>query len=99
MTAERREDRTEWDPKNGSFKEWNRLADAMTRFHNHFIWEFDNAYKNADKEFANTSALLRFVREAEQLAHHLDMHHRIEEAYIFPLLGSAPRNLHLLTAI
>lgn len=31
--------------------------------------------------------LQRFLREAEQVSHHLDMHHRIEEAYIFPLLA------------
>lgn len=29
----------------------------------------------------------RFLQEAMQLANHLDMHHRIEEAYIFPLLA------------
>lgn len=31
--------------KNGSFKDWNRLADGMERFHSHFKWEYDNTYK------------------------------------------------------
>jgi len=31
--------------REGSFKEWNRLADAMERFHSHFRWEYDNIYR------------------------------------------------------
>lgn len=73
----------------GNFKEWNRLADGMDRFHNHFRWEYKNVYDNALGGYAKKRGqnLQRFLREAEQLAHHLDMHHRIEEAYIFPLLA------------
>lgn len=73
----------------GNFKEWNRLADGMDRFHNHFRWEYANVYDNALGGYAKKRGqnLQRFLREAEQLAHHLDMHHRIEEAYIFPLLA------------
>lgn len=73
----------------GNFKEWNRLADSMDRFHNHFRWEYKNVYDNALGGYAKKRGqnLQRFLREAEQLAHHLDMHHRIEEAYIFPLLA------------
>jgi len=44
--------------------------------------------QNADGGYSHKGLNLdRFIREAEQLAHHLDMHHRIEEAYIFPLLA------------
>lgn len=48
----------------------------------------NNALQNADGGFHKSGKNLQgFIREAEQLAHHLDMHHRIEEAYIFPLLA------------
>lgn len=125
----------DWDESKGSFAVWNHLADSMTRFHNHFSWEYDEAYKvgdrhvcipssvwvermasdcgygcgrrcddilfihpnperhsltppqNAGNRFINDGQLLRYLRESETLAHHLDMHHRIEEAYIFPLLA------------
>lgn len=32
-------------------------------------------------------SLNRFLRQAQELASHLDMHHRIEEAHIFPVLA------------
>lgn len=72
----------------GDFRQWNRLADSMDRFHNHFRWEYKNIHENAEDGYKRKGqTLARFLREAEQLAHHLDMHHRIEEAYIFPLLA------------
>lgn len=45
-------------------------------------------YKLADGSFHKEGmSLPRFLREAAQLSAHLDLHHRIEEAHIFPLLA------------
>ncbi|KAK8854882.1 hypothetical protein IAR55_003621 [Kwoniella newhampshirensis] len=69
------------------FREWNRLADHMDQFHNHFRYEFKRIYELADGSFHKEGmTLARFLREAQQLAHHLEMHHRIE-TYIFPILA------------
>ncbi|WOO82507.1 uncharacterized protein LOC62_04G005992 [Vanrija pseudolonga] len=69
-------------------RQWNRLADGMERFHGHFRWEFDRLYNIASGGYlAEGLTLHQYLREAEQLSHHLDMHHRIEETYIFPLLA------------
>ncbi|ORY35423.1 hypothetical protein BCR39DRAFT_509569 [Naematelia encephala] len=69
-------------------KEWNHLAEHMDRFHAHFRYEFNRVYTLADGGFHTEGMTLpRFIREAQQLHHHLDMHHRIEEAYIFPILA------------
>nr|XP_031860142.1 uncharacterized protein CI109_004507 [Kwoniella shandongensis]KAA5527214.1 hypothetical protein CI109_004507 [Kwoniella shandongensis] len=70
------------------FREWNRLADHMDMFHNHFRYEFNRVYTLADGGFHKEGMTLpRFLREAQQLSQHLDMHHRIEETYIFPVLA------------
>ncbi|GFZ49389.1 hypothetical protein JCM24511_07509 [Saitozyma sp. JCM 24511] len=67
---------------------WFRLATHMDQFHNHFRYEFNRVYTLADGGFHKEGmSLPRFLREAQQLSHHLDMHHRIEEAYIFPILA------------
>ncbi|KAL7423457.1 hypothetical protein Q5752_001037 [Cryptotrichosporon argae] len=94
-------------PREGTVKEWNVLADGMDRFHNHFRWEYNRIYTLADGSFHKEGlTLARFIREAQQLHHHLDMHHRIEEAYIFPLLakrmpqfkdGAREKGAHLIS--
>jgi len=69
-------------------REWNHLAEGMEQFHNHFRYEFNRVYTLADGGFHKEGmSLARFLREAQQLSHHLDMHHRIEETYIFPVLA------------
>ncbi|WVW85747.1 hypothetical protein I302_107785 [Kwoniella bestiolae CBS 10118] len=68
-------------------KEWNRLAVHMDQFHSHFRYEFNRVYTLADGGFHKEGlSLPRFLREAQQLYTHLDMHHRIE-TYIFPVLA------------
>ncbi|TFY65352.1 hypothetical protein EVJ58_g2029 [Rhodofomes roseus] len=67
---------------------WNRLADHMQSFHNHFKVEFDNIYKLADGSFNNRGMSLQmYLRVCSQLARHLTTHHTIEERYIFPVLA------------
>ncbi|WVF72681.1 hypothetical protein IAT40_007499 [Kwoniella sp. CBS 6097] len=68
-------------------REWNRLAVHMDQFHSHFRYEFNRVYTLADGGFHKEGmSLPRFLREAQQLYSHLDMHHRIE-TYIFPVLA------------
>jgi len=69
-------------------KEFGRLGDTMQQFHNHFRHEFNRIYELADGGFHKEGmTLARFLRQSQQLSHHLDMHHMIEETYIFPILG------------
>ncbi|KAH9892499.1 hypothetical protein C8Q73DRAFT_698298 [Cubamyces lactineus] len=67
---------------------WNRLAEAMTYFHNHFKHEFNAIYELADGSFAKRGmSLPMYLRLASQLARGLTTHHTIEERYIFPILA------------
>ncbi|GMK59133.1 hypothetical protein CspeluHIS016_0701480 [Cutaneotrichosporon spelunceum] len=66
---------------------WNKLADGMATFHARFEHEFLRIYELADGGWRAHLPFTRFIREAEQVSHHLDMHHRIEEAYFFPMLA------------
>lgn len=99
-TPNGRTPRTAKDFSVGEFRKWNKLADGMERFHEKFAWEFNNVYDVsalapvcADPQMADGGwkkaklSFPRFLREAEQVSHHLDLHHRIEEAYIFPMLA------------
>ncbi|BEJ12654.1 hypothetical protein CspHIS471_0211140 [Cutaneotrichosporon sp. HIS471] len=69
------------------FRKWNKLADGMATFHDRFEREFNYVYQMADGGWRAKVPFPRFIREAEQVSHHLDMHHRIEEAYFFPMLA------------
>ncbi|WVQ68205.1 uncharacterized protein L199_006412 [Kwoniella botswanensis] len=61
-------------------REWNRLAVHMDQFHSHFRYEFNRVYTLADGGFHKEGMTLpRFLREAQQLYTHLDMHHRIPQ--------------------
>ncbi|KAL1939892.1 hypothetical protein VTO73DRAFT_9592 [Trametes versicolor] len=80
---------------------WNRLAESMTYFHDHFKHEYDAVYRLADGSFAKQGmSLPAYLRMAAQLAKGLTVHHTIEERYIFPILGKrmqhfADDELHL----
>ncbi|KAK4684684.1 hypothetical protein P7C73_g5484, partial [Tremellales sp. Uapishka_1] len=68
-------------------RQWDSLATGMERYHAHFRHEFNRVYTLADGGFHKEGLNLpRFIQVAEQLAQHLDAHHRIE-AYIFPKLA------------
>ncbi|KAI0769706.1 hypothetical protein BD413DRAFT_627612 [Trametes elegans] len=67
---------------------WNRLADAMTHFHDHFKHECTSTEVLADGSFAKRGmSLPAYLRMTSQLARGLTVHHTIEERYIFPILG------------
>lgn len=70
------------------FQSWNRLATGMSSFHNSFKHRYRTTYDNAAGGFhARGQSLSAFLNEALYLSRSLDMHHRIEEAHIFPLLA------------
>jgi hypothetical protein len=74
--------------REGTFRQWNRLADSMTGFHSRFEREFNDVYDQAAGGFHKHGMSLRaFLNSAQVVNRHLDGHHRIEEAYIFPLLA------------
>ncbi|EFX02444.1 hypothetical protein CMQ_2493 [Grosmannia clavigera kw1407] len=71
-----------------NFRKYNRLAEHMDYFHNHFrqIWTLMyNACLN-NKRPASMS-VRQFIEEGLQLVHMLEMHHSIEETHVFPTLA------------
>jgi len=67
---------------------WNRVADHMRSFHDHFKVEFDKIYQLADGSFTSRGMSLQmYLRTCNQLVRHLTTHHTIEERYIFPILA------------
>ncbi|EIW67380.1 hypothetical protein TREMEDRAFT_33693 [Tremella mesenterica DSM 1558] len=64
------------------------MAVRMDAFHSYFREEFSYIYINADGRFHTQGlSLSSFLRKAQGLSHHLDMHHKIEEIHIFPILA------------
>ncbi|KAJ7292915.1 hemerythrin HHE cation binding domain-containing protein [Mycena rebaudengoi] len=69
-------------------RRWNKLSDKMASFHNYFKDEFNTIYELADGTFADRGlSLSRYLQMSTRLNSHLTMHHTIEEAYVFPVLG------------
>ncbi|TCD69800.1 hypothetical protein EIP91_006113 [Steccherinum ochraceum] len=69
-------------------RRYNRMADHMSSFHEHFKREFNELYDLADGSFNKRGMNLRvYLRKADDLVKHLTMHHTIEERHIFPLLA------------
>ncbi|KAI8993100.1 hypothetical protein BD414DRAFT_412745 [Trametes punicea] len=67
---------------------WNRLAETMAYFHDHFRHEFNAVYELADGSFGKRGMSLQmYLRLAAQLAKGLTAHHTIEERYLFPILA------------
>jgi hypothetical protein len=73
------------------FKAYNRMAEHMDYFHNHFraTWKMLYAACSSGRRPANMS-LRQFISSAEQFCHQLTMHHTIEEQHIFPVPPSIP---------
>jgi len=84
------------------FKAYNRMAEHMDYFHNHFraTWKMLYAACSSGRRPANMS-LRQFISSAEQFCHQLTMHHTIEEQHIFPILAAKMpafrKELELLT--
>jgi Hemerythrin HHE cation binding domain len=72
-------------PSNDPFA---RLYQGMLPFHNHFRMEHAQIVKGIPKSQTSPKvSLLHLMQQALQLCGHLEMHHTIEEAHIFPLLA------------
>jgi hemerythrin-like domain-containing protein len=71
------------------FKQYNRLAEHMNYFHEHFRHTWDTLYGACEtgKRPAGMS-LKQFIDEGLQFIRHLTAHHDIEETYVFPLLAA-----------
>ncbi|RAL11885.1 hemerythrin domain-containing protein, partial [Aspergillus homomorphus CBS 101889] len=70
------------------FRIYNRLAEHMEHFHTSFKMEYNTLLKATDpktkKPPLSPKALLTHCQE---FMHHLDIHHKIEETHIFPVLA------------
>jgi len=71
------------------FTQYNRLADLMDRYHNHFRhqWTQMHAACTANKRPAGMS-IRQFLALVENFTSTLTLHHDIEEAHFFPVLGT-----------
>jgi len=70
------------------FRIYNRMAEHMDYFHNHFRHSWQTLYNacEANKRPASMS-IRQFLQIGLQLCQHLTMHHDIEETHIFPVLA------------
>jgi hypothetical protein len=68
------------------FRVYNRMADHMNAFHNHFrqTWQMLYGACTSGKRPAGMS-IKQFLGAAEQFISQLEMHHGIEEHHIFPV--------------
>ncbi|KAI1809817.1 hypothetical protein GGS20DRAFT_252544 [Poronia punctata] len=70
------------------FKQYNRLAEHMDMFHSHFRQSWTLLYEAASSGHRPKNMSLRaFINTGLQLVSHLEAHHSIEEAYVFPKLA------------
>ncbi|KAI1423571.1 hypothetical protein F5Y12DRAFT_756794 [Xylaria sp. FL1777] len=70
------------------FKEYNRLAEHMDAFHNHFRSSWNLLYTSASSgRRAQGLSIRAFVNTGLEFISHLELHHSIEERYIFPELA------------
>lgn len=75
------------------FGEYNRLAEYMDSFHNHFRVRWNELYATASGKGSKDSnpaklSPSRFLKAASQFLDTLTMHHNIEETYVFPHLST-----------
>lgn len=70
------------------FRQYNRLAEHMNLFHNHFrsTWNMLWGACTTGRRPAGMS-LHAFVNAGLQFVQGLEMHHGIEESYVFPMLA------------
>ena len=69
-------------------REFGRMAESMTYFHNLFKSKWRMLYTacETNRRPANMS-IKQFLNAALEFVEHLELHHSIEEAHIFPLLA------------
>ncbi|KAF2423556.1 hypothetical protein EJ08DRAFT_701058 [Tothia fuscella] len=69
-------------------KVYNRLADGMNYYHDHFKSTWTLLHKACTNNSRPSGMSIRqFLTTALEFAHHLTMHHTIEERHIFPVLA------------
>ncbi|KAK3716216.1 hypothetical protein LTR37_006661 [Vermiconidia calcicola] len=84
------------------FRQYNRMAEHMNYFHENFrqTWNLLYGACTSGKRPAGMS-IKAFLNVGEQFAHHLTVHHTIEEQHIFPVLArkmpAFKKELELLT--
>jgi hypothetical protein len=65
-----------------------RLLNGMLPFHNNFRFEHAQIVRGIPQSQSTPRfGVQKLMQQALQLCHHLEMHHTIEEAHIFPLLA------------
>jgi hypothetical protein len=86
MAAEPEEPLPKLSP--AEFRIYNRLAEAMDYYHNHFRSTWNTLMTACEKRKRPTGMSIgQFLGLGEQFVSNLTMHHGIEERYMFPLLG------------
>ena len=84
------------------FRQYNRMAEHMDYFHNHFRSTWNTLYEACKAQKRPTGmSIKQFLNLGQQFCQHLEMHHGIEERHIFPLLArkmpAFKKELELLT--
>lgn len=84
------------------FRVYNRMAEHMDMFHNNFRQTWNLLYGACTSGKKPQGMTLRsFLQAGDDFAHHLTIHHTIEERHIFPVLAKKmpafAKELELLT--
>ena len=67
---------------------YSRMAETMTYYHNHFKSTYALLYSACSSNARPAGmSIAAFLRTAADFVQNLEMHHGIEEAHIYPLLG------------
>ncbi|KAI1310846.1 hypothetical protein F5Y03DRAFT_8274 [Xylaria venustula] len=70
------------------FREYNRMAEHMDMFHSHFRSTWNILYASASSgRRAQGMSIRAFIATGLQFVSQLEMHHSIEERYVFPELA------------
>ncbi|KAI1360991.1 hypothetical protein F5Y08DRAFT_343093 [Xylaria arbuscula] len=70
------------------FREYNRMAEHMDVFHNHFRSTWNMLYTSASTgKRAQGMSIRSFIQAGLEFIQHLEVHHSIEERYVFPELA------------
>lgn len=71
------------------FTQYNRLAEHMNYFHDHFRSTWQLMYKACeDNKRPAGMSIRRFIYVGLEFCHHLETHHGIEERHVFPMLAT-----------
>ncbi|KAK4177263.1 hypothetical protein QBC36DRAFT_327393 [Triangularia setosa] len=70
------------------FKIYNRLAEQMEYFHNHFVGMWTTLYTACvNSRRPPNMSLKQFLDEGLRLVRYLESHHTIEETHLYPILA------------